>query len=128
VPQVPARIAPGGLAVAAPAVSDIPHASAIGSPSASKACRTSIGIGAAPPPRCSAASSPSRAAASSPIPWTASCSFSQIRGTAPKIVGRTPGSWKITVRMSATDVSVKPSAIDAHQWLDQRSTTWAVGR
>jgi hypothetical protein len=35
-PQVPARIAPGGLAVPAPAVSDIPHASAIGRPSASK--------------------------------------------------------------------------------------------
>ena len=62
------------------------------------------------------------------MPWTASCSFSQIRGTAPKIVGRTPGSWKITVRRSATEVIVKPSVSDAPQWLDQRSTTWAVGR
>ena len=64
------------------------------------------------------------------MPWLVSVcwSFSQIRGTPPHVVGRRPGSMRITVRMSPIEVTVKPCVIDAHQWHVQRSTTCALGR
>ena len=100
--------------------SDIPHSSQIGSPSARKNSRTSGAIGAAPEISHSAWSSPSfsrmpaRASSGradgSVTPWASSAAliFSQMRGTAPQVVGRTSGSAATTSRGSGTLVIVAP--------------------
>ena len=89
----------GGLIVAHEDVSDIPHSSQIGSPSALKYSSTSTGVGAAPTTSHAHWSSPSfsriaalcssGSAAGSVTPWASSAAFifSQMRGTAPHTVG-----------------------------------------
>ena len=59
----------------------------------------------------------------------------RLRGASPRSAAPRPsasaarsGSRKITVRMSPTEVTLKPWVSDAHQWLLQRSTTCALGR
>ncbi len=105
-------------------VSDIPHSSQIGSPSAAKYSSTSTGVGAAPTTSHAHWSSPSfsriaalcssGSAAGSVTPCASSAAFifSQIRGTEPQAVGRTSGRCCTTVRGSAMQVSVNPNTIE----------------